>query len=263
MAQFIIVFGNAAIKKPAFIFIDEPEANLHPGLQIEFLTSLASYASKGIMFATHSIGLARSSADYIYSLNNLNGKHTMKPFEQIQNLPEFLGEMSYSSMQDVGGAGILCVEGITDIKTVKQFLRKLKVEHKYVILPLGGGQFINSKREHELVELQRITQNIRILIGSEKSSATEELSRDRQHFKRACDGLNIPCHILERRAIENYLSEGAIKQVKGNSYSPLTEYQHLKEINPCWHKSDNWQIAKEMDFSDIENTDLGEFLKGL
>lgn len=57
LSQFVLVFGNAAIQSPAYILIDEPELNLHPTLQRNFLTRLASYASEGIIFATHSIGL--------------------------------------------------------------------------------------------------------------------------------------------------------------------------------------------------------------
>src|SRR6516165_4409122 len=34
LSQFIVVFANAAIKKPTMILIDEPELNLHPALQI-------------------------------------------------------------------------------------------------------------------------------------------------------------------------------------------------------------------------------------
>jgi hypothetical protein len=58
IAQFIIVFGNAAINRPKLILIDEPETNLHPALQKNFLAHLASYAEDGILFSTHSIGLA-------------------------------------------------------------------------------------------------------------------------------------------------------------------------------------------------------------
>jgi len=51
------VLGNAALKKPSFILIDEPEISLHPSLQLKFLMKLAGYASEGVVFATHNIGL--------------------------------------------------------------------------------------------------------------------------------------------------------------------------------------------------------------
>jgi len=69
LAQFIVVLGNAALKKPSFILIDEPEISLHPSLQLKFLMKLAGYASEGVVFATHNIGLARSVAEEIYSVS--------------------------------------------------------------------------------------------------------------------------------------------------------------------------------------------------
>lgn len=125
IAQFIIVFGNVAIKNPAYILIDEPELNLHPSLQIDFLTSLASYASIGIIFATHSIGLARATSEQIYSFQKEEEENSMvKTFEESLNYTEFLGEMSYSSYTSMGFNKILLVEGITDVRTFQQFLRK-------------------------------------------------------------------------------------------------------------------------------------------
>ncbi len=40
ISQFVIVLGNIAIKKPAYLLIDEPELNLHPSLQLDFLTTI-------------------------------------------------------------------------------------------------------------------------------------------------------------------------------------------------------------------------------
>jgi len=47
-AQFILVLGNVAIRQADYVLIDEPEINLHPSLQLDFLTTIASYAARGI-----------------------------------------------------------------------------------------------------------------------------------------------------------------------------------------------------------------------
>src|SRR6266571_2996143 len=51
MAQFFLVLANASTKNPSFVLIDEPELNLHPTLQLDFLTTLASYSRLGVIFA--------------------------------------------------------------------------------------------------------------------------------------------------------------------------------------------------------------------
>ena len=150
LSQFIVVFASAAIRKPDYIFIDEPELSLHPSLQIDFLTSLASYATEGVVFATHSIGLARSIGDRIFSLQKKGGSVICRPFEQTPNYAEFLGEMSFSSFKELGFERILLVEGVTDVKTTQQFLRLLNKDHKVVVLPLGGDQLAKGNVELEL-----------------------------------------------------------------------------------------------------------------
>ena len=51
LAQFVVVLAFVATRRPAWVFIDEPEQNLHPSLQLDFLTTLARYTSRGVMFA--------------------------------------------------------------------------------------------------------------------------------------------------------------------------------------------------------------------
>ncbi len=57
LAQFILVLANAATKRPALILIDEPELNLHPSLQLDFLTTLHSYARNGVLSLRIATGL--------------------------------------------------------------------------------------------------------------------------------------------------------------------------------------------------------------
>jgi energy-coupling factor transporter ATP-binding protein EcfA2 len=265
ISQFIYVLGSAAFAKPSFILIDEPENNLHPSLQIDFLTSLASYASMGLIFSTHSIGLARSVSEKIYSFVRKKGSATstivMDFSQKSMDYVEFLGEMSYSAYHALGFDRILFVEGVTDVRTYQQFLRKLKKDHEIVVLPLGGNQLINGAVPEELNELKRLSENIAIIIDSERHSLDENISKERKEFKKICEKYGFKILVTQRRATENYLSESAIQKVKGPKYKALEEYQKLKETNPSWDKSENWKIAREMDLKGLEGTDILEFLE--
>ncbi len=173
IAQFIVVLGNAAVKNPGLILIDEPETGLHPSLQLDFLTSLAAYSRGGLLFATHSIGLARSGADRVHSVRTVGPRSEVTPYEATPRLAEFLGEMSFSGFQELGFSKVLLVEGATDIKTVQQFLRMLKKDHQVVPLSLGGSEMINGGREAELAEILRITPEVAALIDSERDAAID------------------------------------------------------------------------------------------
>jgi ABC-type cobalamin/Fe3+-siderophores transport system ATPase subunit len=262
LTQFILVLANAAIKNPSYILIDEPELNLHPSLQINFLTTLAAYSKRGIVFGTHNLGLARASGERIYSLRRIDeGETEIHEYEATPRLPEFLGELSFSGYKELGFETVLMVEGSTDVKTVQQFLRLYGKDHKVVILPLGGSQFINDSRETELNEVKRITDKVSVLIDSERSTGDEDLQPSRASFVDMCSRAGIACHVLERRATENYLSERAVKIVKGDKYRALGPYEKLRDVSPSWAKEENWRIAREMSCEELDQMDLGHFLR--
>ncbi len=264
LAQFIIVLANIAIKQPSFLLIDEPELSLHPSLQLEFLNTLSSYTEHGVLFATHSIGLARVSNSQIYSVRKkTNGSSEVVRFDSTPRLSEFLGEMSFSSYRELGYDKLLLIEGKHDIKTFQQLLRKYNKEHRVVLLPIDGGRLIRKDVEYELAEIRRICDSIYVLIDSEKDSPDAPLNDGRVAFAESCRQMGIHCHILKLRAIENYLTDSAIKSIKGNKYHALGPYEAFKPSQNNWAKAENWKIAQAMSRDDLDKTDLGEFLKSL
>jgi energy-coupling factor transporter ATP-binding protein EcfA2 len=263
LAQFIFVLGSVTFRNPTLLLVDEPESNLHPSLQSDFLTSLASYASYGVMYATHSLGLARSVSDRIYSFRRTERGIQARIFEQTPNYIEFLGEMSYSAFKELGHDLVLLVEGVTDVRTVQQFLRVLRLDHRIVVLPLGGSQLIKAGVELELAELKRLAHDVAVLIDSERTHADSPLDTGRQAFVADCSKLGFRVHVTERRAFENYMSDEAVKCVKGVKYSALHPYETLRDRDPCWAKAENWRIAREMNREDLLATDVGKFLTDL
>lgn len=267
VAQLIIVLAAALTSKPPYILIDEPELNLHPALQINFLTTLASYATKGLLYSTHSISLARSTAQRIYAVKKIkNGASQMHPFsDNAINFGGWLGELSYSSRIELGCEGLLLVEGSTDVLFFQEFLRKIGKDQKYVLMQLGGSSLIRGGVTPHLSELSRIIDpsKIHIFIDSEKDSADTPLACDRVAFVADCKSIGLDVHVSQRKATENYFERNGIQKVLGKEYEPLEPYQKLKNCSKPWHKSDNWRIARETEFEDIKNTDLGQFLTSL
>jgi energy-coupling factor transporter ATP-binding protein EcfA2 len=267
VAQLIIVLAAALVSKPPYILIDEPELSLHPSLQLSFLATLGSYATAGLLYSTHSISLARCTAQRIYAVKKIkNGSSQMHPFsDSAINFGGWLGELSYSSRVELGCEGLLLVEGSTDVLFFQEFLRKIGKDHKYVLMQLGGSSLIRGGVTPHLSELSRIINpsKIRVFIDSEKNSAEEPLATDRMAFVSDCNSIGIKVHVSERRATENYLEENGIKKILGADFKPLEPYQKLKMCPKPWHKSNNWRIARETEFDDIKNTDLGKFLEAL
>ncbi|MGT2473677.1 ATP-dependent nuclease [Paraburkholderia terrae] len=260
LAQLVVVFGNAMIKKPTIVFIDEPELNLHPRLQLEFLTNLASYASYGVVFATHSMGLARSAAERIYTVSRDERGSLISVYEKTVDLVEMLGELSFSTYRELGAAKLLLVEGTTDVKVMQQLLRKVGKEHEVVVLPLGGNSLARGGVEHELAELKRVAKNIWAIVDSERDSDGAAADPARVAFESLCQRLGYKVLLTERRATENYFDDRAIKAALGQSFSALGHFDRLKGHANPWSKADNWRIAQELDWSAVKGTDLGKFV---
>jgi AAA15 family ATPase/GTPase len=260
LAHFVIVLVNAALKNPKWILIDEPELNLHPALQLDFLTTLARYAEEGVWFSSHSIGLARSAALQVYSVTRVGeGDSEIRPLTGTPRLSEFLGEMSFSSHKELGFEKILLVEGPTEVPTIQQFLRMIGKDHQILLLPLHG----HMPKVDEFEEILRISTDVAALIDSERISADAPLNRDRQEFLNLCARNGLMSHALDRRATENYFPEQVVKRVFGASYRALAPYEKLSDASPRWSKSQNWKMAADMTFDDIRATDLGAFLEAL
>ncbi|QTO17419.1 AAA family ATPase [Burkholderia seminalis] len=263
LAQLIVVFGNALIRSPSIIFIDEPELNLHPSLQLEFLTNLASYASYGVIFATHSIGLARSSAERIYTVSSGGVGAEVELYEKNVSPVEMLGELSFSTFRELGAEKILLVEGTTDVKVFQQFLRKAKKDNRVVVLPLGGNSLANGNVEHELSELRRVTDVVAVIVDSEREIEGGEPLEARTAFVELCRRLKFEILLTERRATENYFDDEAVKNALGSGFTALGHFERLSDSQNGWSKADNWRIAMEVDWECLRKTDVGKFIDAL
>ncbi len=263
LAQVVFILLHARLRRPDYIFIDEPEAHLHVSLQADFVTALSGFARIGLIFASHNLGLAKSAGERIYSVmrNPEQTYTTVTEFKPEQRLSEVLGELNFAAQQQQGCTKLLLVEGPTEIKAIRQILRKIKAENAVILLPLGGGSMITANRDDELAEIKKICRDVYALIDSEKPSAQAPVANDRLAFGHSCQRADIGCHVLERRSFENYFSEKAVQHLYGKKYRALGAFEDVKERYPAWQKADNWKIVRDMALEDIERTDLGRFLR--
>ena len=264
-AHFVVVMMNVLVRQPKLLLIDEPELNLHASLQQDFLTTLTRYTEHGVIFATHSLGLARSVSDYIYTLAKPVGKtSSLRPYEETQDLVTLLGQLSFDGRPEMGFSRVLLVEGKTELRALMQFLRLYGKEHEVLMISLHGTSLINGDSAVELNDLLRVGGDVQYLIDSERATPDAPLSRNHQGFVELCEGLGISGLVLKRRALENYFTDKAVKRVFGDSAHALEPYE-IKErsTNKGWAKTDNWRVAAEMSKSDLDGTDLGDFLEAL
>jgi hypothetical protein len=187
----------------------------------------------------------------------------VRPFEATVHYSEFAGEMSFAGMRELGFETLVLVEGVTEIKTIQQFLRKLNKDHRVLLIPLGGSQMIRGDVDYELTELRRLSRRVVAIVDSELTCPDGELDNQRQAFREMCSRIGVKVLITERRAIENYFSDRAVKATFGEKYRALGFYERLSDAAPAWSKRDNWRLAREMNIDEFIDTDLGNFLRDL
>lgn len=260
LSQFIITVCVAAIRRPAFILIDEPESSLHPPLQVEFLSALEMFAKEGVIFCTHSIGLARCIAERVYSFRKTTDGITVAPLARTPRLTEFLGELSFAAWSEMGAKTVLLVEGVTDVRVAKEWLRLFGAEKRVVVLPLGGSQLVRDGVGAELREVTALSDRVFALVDSERTGPEDEPPKERRKFVEVCLEVGITSHLTDLRATENYLADAAIKKVKGGAFRALGPYEQLMDLSPRWRKGDNWRIAIEMTREQLLESDVGSFL---
>ncbi|MEQ9374261.1 MAG: AAA family ATPase [Imperialibacter sp.] len=267
IGHFILVLGNALIRKPGFILIDEPENALHPRLQETFIRTLASKAKYGLIATSHSIGLARSTADKIYYLGKNNeGKLKLSDFGESYNpsLSNTISELGFSQFVELGGNNILLVEGRTDIKCFKEILRKYKIEHHFIIMDLGGAGFINENSLEELSELKRLNaKSYSVIFDSEAENEGAELKENFKGFVKNCESLGFNVFVTDYHSTENYLSQRVISLELGETYTALSKYENFsaRPKEKKWGKTLNWKMFRAMEISELEGTGLDSFIK--
>ena len=259
LAQFIVVLANAAMRRPSYIFIDEPEQSLHPGLQAHFLQKLAGYATEGVVFSTNAIGLARLMADKVYTLQHRRGVIAVKTLADTPTYSQLAGELSFASLKEAGYDHILLVEGVGEVRTFLHFLRLFGKERKVMLLPLGSLN-LGAGAEHDLADLRRYARSISIFVDSERTSFSGAAVPERADLEDLCKRLDIRVGMSALRGIENYFPDNAIKAELGPKYSALGPFGSPKN---GWVKANNWRITRHMTRSDLQGTDLGQFLEAL
>ncbi len=268
IAQFIMVFLSAAIRspKPSFILIDEPELNLHPKLQIEFVHRLLKYTDEGLIFSTHSLGLARSvCSDTVYSIQQKGNESVISKLPDFDNYKELLGEMSFSSYPDLGFSKLLLVEGSDDLKIFNILLQAWGMYQDVLLWPLGGSAVIKPDPTAELEIFDRLEGVKKYCwIDSDRGEAKEAIKKVKEDFINACTKKNIYVHPSDRREIENYLPESAIEKVNKETNKTLSVLGEYDEAPPSLKRA-GWQVASHMEKTDkdFQKTDLYKFLEDI
>jgi hypothetical protein len=263
VAQFLVVAASVLVKRPNWLLIDEPELNLHARMQEGFLSLLGRHVGTGVIFSTHSFGLARSMSDQLIVCRRTEVGTSAALYERTADLSLALGELGFGGMFDLAHRAVLLVEGQSEVKVFRAILRWYGIADQVVVLSLGGSSGISAHRDLELVELRRLAHIVFAVIDSERISESEPLAKARIGFASSCNEIGIDCLVLERRAFENYLDQTVARRVLGKPGATAFDIYDKPPGDWSWPKDRNWLVVDAMTKSDIKRTDVGKHLARL
>ena len=263
LAEFIMLLGNVRLRRPSYVLIDEPELHLHARLQPQLLQLLARHSRAGIVFASHSMGLARAIADPIYSVLPVSQTESrVELLAASKSLTELLGEMNYEGSRALGDQTVLFAEGPSDAAVWRELLKRFDGGRSVLVLHLGGASGINGGAETQrmIADVQELAGKVFAIVDSDRSAAGGDLPANIAAFSAVCDAAHLPCLVLERPTTENYLGERAIKAEFGEPYRALVGFEKWGALQPRWDKKEGWRAAARMTPDEID-PDLAEFLR--
>jgi energy-coupling factor transporter ATP-binding protein EcfA2 len=260
VAQFLVVAASVLVKRPNWLLIDEPELNLHARMQEGFLSLLGQHVRTGVIFSTHSFGLARSMSDQLIVCHRTESGTAAALYHRTADLSLALGELGFGGMFDLAHRAVLLVEGQSEVKAFRAILRWYGIADQVLVLSLGGSSGISAHRDVELLELRRLADTVFAVIDSERTSESEVLTNARTGFASSCKRIGIDCLVLERRAFENYLDQAVARRILGKPDAASFGLYDKPSGDWSWPKDRNWLVADGMNKSAIEGTDLGRHL---
>jgi len=270
----LLILGCVLIQqKTSCVLWEEPESHLHPAAQEILLNKLEEYVSDSAIFiTTHSPVFIRSSdkvaVNIITNKDGKSGKGRTLSSHELQEAASVLGSRpGHLSMADI----VIYVEGKSGAAVIEKWIEKWPDREKVLghlllaIQPCNPDEI--GTKDFDLAPLMKVTPNMIMFVDKDNDAGTSEPKQSRKDLQEKCKALGIPCIITEKRQIEDYFTEDAVRQglpsniLSGWKYEaskPMNEQLPTKKYNAKIAAAMKWEdVAKHKDimkvFEEIEN----------
>jgi predicted ATPase len=261
----LVILGCILLeRKIACVLLEEPESHLHPGAQDILLSEFEKYVGDSTIFVTtHSPVFVRSNDKIaVHIITNKDGKsgtgRTLSSTE-LQMAAMVLGSRpGHLAQADI----VVYVEGKWGAAAFEKWLEKWPdrgkvLGHLLLVVHFFSPDDIGTK-DFDLAPLRKVTQNMIMFVDKDNDEGSSEPKPTRQELQEKCKALGIPCIITEKRQIEDYFTEDAVRQVLPSNILAGWKYEAGKPMNEQLPtKKYNAKIAAAMKWEDVaEHKDI-------
>lgn len=256
----VLILGAMLIsQRKACILLEEPESHLHPGAQEALLGLIEKYIGDSLIFlATHSpVFIQPRDTISIHAIYNSEGKNAIGStieFEDFNEILTLIGSRpGHLAQADI----VLYVEGKNGAVVVEEWLKKwpkkinVLSSLQLVVLPINVDEI--GAKDFDILEFKKITPNMIIFADKDNDPGEQKPKKSRLDLKDKCEKNNIPFILTDKRQIEDYFTEDAVRKSLPANIVKSWEYDKNKPMSEQYLcKKYNKTVASKMSWEDVE-----------
>lgn len=250
---FLILYFIICTDRNLFL-IEEIENHIHPDIQRKLISFIKNRTNNNQQFivSTHSNIISNPLySDRVFFVYYDDEVHV----DNATSRAQMLLDMGFSVSDNLVSDLTVLVEGPSDKVALEQLMAKTDwfSNFEIKIWPLGGDIM-------DQLDLSIFLENYKVIALIDTDTGSKKI---RDKFKENCKKVGIEVKQLDRYAIENYYTLRVLKiifkgQIKDNQI--LDPDIKLKDQIGIDVKKNTGKITRQMKLSEIEGTDLEEFL---
>lgn len=234
--QLILLAAAATIYEGEILLLEEPETNLHPGLQRKLMHYLLSSTTNQYFITTHSptiIDYPGSSVFHCYLAEDQTTRVELVECNKVRG--RILDSLDVRASDLLQSNCVIWVEGPSDRTYVKHFIKLVDPELEeglhFSILFYGGSNLAhlsaldyNDERLEQFISVVRINRHSFFLADSDRRQADKSLKPALQRIQQELFPHDDTIWITEGREIENYIPIEILRKAFSKVH-PRSEYK--------------------------------------